>query len=169
MIKRSKKNAILFLAFLYAVGVFMAFSGDLLQDLQSIRYESKIKQTKEIQAITFDCKDWNNLENHKEVKFKKVYYDVVSFRQLNSKIIVKAVKDNSENEFRLICSQLSSKHKSPISEKKDTSVFFKQIIVNQSNNYSFKLLFLLSKSKNFNIIFDLKTISYQNIPLQPPC
>jgi hypothetical protein len=169
MPKKSKKTAIFLLAILYAVVVFMAFSGDLLQDLQSIRYENKINQTKDIQTITFDQKDWNNLENHKEVKFKKTYYDVVSFRQFRSKIIVKAVKDSLENEFRLICSQLSSKYKSPISEKKDTSVFFKQIVVNQSNNYSFKLLFLLSKSKNFNIIFDLKTISYQNIPLQPPC
>jgi hypothetical protein len=169
MPKKSKKIAILFLAFVYAIGVFMAFSGGMLQDFQTIRYENKIKQTKEIHIITFDWKDWNNLENHKEVKFKKTYYDVISFRQMHSKIIVKAVKDDSENEFRLQFSQLSSKHKSPISEKKDFSVFFKQIVINYSNNYYFKLSFINSKTINFNFVFDLKTHSYQNIPLQPPC
>jgi hypothetical protein len=169
MFKIIKKPAVLILTIIYAIGVFMAYSSSLFQDLQYLRYENKIKETNHVQTIIFSEKDWQNLDNTHEIKYNNTYYDVVSFQKINSNIIIKAINDSTESEFRLLYSQLFSKHKIPFSDKKKTSLFSKQIALKEPQANYLKFNFLTVTSRNFNIFFDLKTNSYHQLFLHPPC
>lgn len=168
MFKKNKIVVILIVISLYVTGVFLSYSGDLLAEIQKTRYENQIKKIKLCQTIIFSAKQWQAFSNKKEIKIKNTYYDVISFQKIQQGVVVKMVKDDLENEFRLVVSQILNKHKIPFSEKKDTSLF-KHLLQKQKSSNDVKFDFEIDEIENYNTNFNLKTKSFIDLLFDPPC
>lgn len=153
---------------LYVMGVFLAHSGDLFNEIQNIRYENQIRKIKLSQTIIFSSGEWQTFSNKKEIKYNNAYYDVISFRKYGSEVIAKVVKDEFENEFRLTISQVLNKNKIPTSEKKSTFISI-HLAQKYPLNIGFKINFGIDAIENYNTQFNLKTSSFVNLMYDPPC
>ncbi|MFV8346314.1 hypothetical protein [Flavobacterium sp. ZB4P13] len=168
MFPKNKILVILVVISLYSTGVFLAYSGDLFSQIQKIRHENQIQKIKFSQTITFSWEEWRAFSNKKEIKHNNAYYDVISFQKFRSEVIAKVVKDDLENEFRLVISQIFNKHKTNHSAKKRTFIS-KHLVQKHNINFGFKIDFKSNTIENHNTQFNLKTRSFIDSLFDPPC
>lgn len=168
MILKNKNKTLFILISIYCIGVLLSFSGDLIQQIQDVRYQNQIEKTKKREVLVFSTKEWKYFKNQKEINYKNNFYDVVSHQEVNSKIIATVVKDKFENETRVVISQIFNKHKTPFSEKKKPSSISEHI-AQVYPKIAFKPEFLNYKPSNFDVNFDLKIKSFINLLQKPPC
>lgn len=168
MFPKNKTLIILIVMSLYVTSVFLANSDDLLSQIQKIRYENQIQKIEFSQTITFSSEEWQAFSNKTEIKHNNTYYDVISFQKFHSKVVAKVIKDDFENEFRLLISQIFNKHKTPSSEKK-INFLSKHIVQKNKMNFNFKTNFKIESIDNHNTHFDLRTRSFIDSLFEPPC
>jgi hypothetical protein len=108
---------------MYCLGLFFSFTMFFLQEWQHINYQNQINQTDKIQLLHFTAKDWHATENKREFKINGVYYDVHSISYKENLVVAKVVKDELENEIRLLLTQTFQKQISiPAHKKKGHSL-----------------------------------------------
>lgn len=169
MVKKIKFFRVLIITAMYLVGFLFAFSGDLIQQIQTVRQHNQINKKNLIENISLSLPQWNHLNDKHEIKLDNIYYDVVSHSISGQNVILKAVKDHFESEMRVVFSQVFSKNKLPNSQKKKINFFSGQILVKSQLNSNFKKGFEAILIKNFKSNFDLKTNSFIFLPQKPPC
>jgi hypothetical protein len=167
MFSKNKRLVILIVISLYITGVFFDYSGDLFSQIQKIRRENYIKKIKFCQTRTFSLEEWESFSNKTEIRQNNIYYDVICFQKFHSKVIAKVVKDDLENEFRFMISQIFNKHKAPPLEKKHTFIS-KHIVQKDKINFIFKFNFKIDKIENYETQFNLKTRSFIYSLFEPP-
>lgn len=169
MTKRNQLLSILFVATMYLVGLLFAFSGDLFQQIQTTRHQNQINKINQIELISISLSQWNEFENKHEIKLKDIFYDVVAHSISEQKVTLKVVKDHSENEIRVVFSQVFNKCKCPTSDKKKSNSSIHQIVFEPKSNWFNKSIFTSILIENFKSNFDLKTNAYVYLPQKPPC
>ncbi len=169
MYKKIKNPAIFLILSVYVIGMILAFSGDLIQHIQNIRYRNQIEKIANAETLEFSKTEWNNFSGNHEIHFQNHYYDVISFEQNNKKITAKVVKDSSENKTRVTFVELLKKNKTPISEKKKSNSFSKHVISENKFYYYNKLVFLSEILQNFDGLTSSKTKSFIYLQDKPPC
>lgn len=168
MLPKSKTLIIFIVISLYIAHIFFAYSGDLFSQIQKIRYENQIEKIELSETITFSLEEWQAFSDKTEIKHNNAYYDVISFQKFHSEVTVKIVKDDLEDEFRFVISQLLNQHKTPSSEKKNTFVS-KHLVQKDKINFDFKIDFIIDTIENHSTQFNLKTRSFIYSEYQPPC
>jgi hypothetical protein len=169
MFKKFKILAILSIVFIYIFGVIFTFSGDLISHIQLVRHENQIKKLDLIELLEFTNQEWLPFSDNKEIKYKNNFYDVISVQIIQSKVLVKVVKDNLESKLRLSFLKVFNKNKFPNSDYKKFDFFSKHITISTCTKLIIKTKFLLDIKQNFNIFFQHKTRSYINLLQKPPC
>jgi len=169
MLEKLKKISIFVVISIYILGIFITFSGDLIQQLQIIRHQNQIQKNNKKESIVFTLKEWNHYLDISEIKYKNNFYDVVSIKKSNSNIIVNVVKDDFENKLRITFLQLLNKHKIPLSEKKKAISFSKHFIVSENKVAPSILVLNIIKLQNYDTNHNLKTNSYIKLLQKPPC
>lgn len=169
MYKKIKKPAILLILSVYIIGMILAFSGDLIQHIQNIRYQNQIKKIANTETLEFTQSEWNKFSDKHEIQFQNHYYDVISFQQKKTIITAKVVKDSSENKSRVTFVTFLKTNKTPISEKKKSTSFSKHVLsennffCDNKPNFRFEIL------QNFDGLFSSKTKSFIYLQDKPPC
>lgn len=169
MFRKIKFFRVLFFTAMYLVGFLFAFSGDLIQQIQTLRLHHQINKKNLVENISFTLSQWNDLDDKHEIKIDDIYYDVVSYSINGENVILKVVKDHFESELRVVLSQVFNKNKLPNSDKKKINFFSSQIALELQLNLNFKNGFEEMLNKNFKFNFDSKTSSFIFIPQKPPC
>lgn len=121
MINQKKHKKILStyaMVVMYCLGLFFSFTMLILQEWQHIHYQNQLNQTDKIQLLHFTAKEWNAKDNKREFQINGVYYDVHSISHKGNLIVAKVVKDELENEIRLLLTQAFQKQKSTPTHKK---------------------------------------------------
>lgn len=103
---------------MYCLGLFFSFTLLILQEWQHIHYQNQLNQTDKFQLLYFTIKEWNATKNKREFKLNGVYYDVHSINYKGNLVVAKVVKDELENEIRLLLTQSFQKQKSIPAHKK---------------------------------------------------
>ena len=165
---KNTNKAVYIIISIYCIGLLLSYSGDLIQQLQSIRYYNQIEKTKKSEVLVFSIQEWKSFKGEKEIKYKNDFYDVISYQAIKSKIIAIVVKDRFENETRVTISRIFNKHKIPFSEKKGSNTFSVHI-TQEFQIIASKPEFLNYKPSNFDAFFDLKIKSFTNPLQKPPC
>jgi hypothetical protein len=168
MFPKYKKPVILIIILLNISGVFFVNSGDLFSQIQRIRYENQIKKIQSSKSMSFSLKEWKTFSDKKEIKYKNDYYDVISFQEFHSEVIAKVVKDDLENEFRLLISQIIKKRKTPPLDRK-RSFLSKHLVQKNKINVGFDNDFKINTTENHNTQFNLKTRVFIYSLFDPPC
>ena len=149
--------------------MILTFSGGLIYQIQIVRHQNQIENINNAETLEFSLLEWNKFSDSKEIKFKDNYYDVISFKNIKSKILAKAVKDDFENEFRITFNKIFNKHKSPLSEKKKTNLFSKHILSKNEFICTNKINLFNVELQKFDVIIDFKTTNFINFQEKPPC
>ncbi len=148
--------------------MIFAFSGNLIYQIQVVRHQNQIEKSFNSEILEFSLLEWNKFSDLNEIKFQNNYYDVISFQKINTKIFTKVVKDDFENENRILISKIFKKSKSPLSEKKKSNIFSKHIFL--KNEFIFlNIFFFLTKLQIKNGILSSKTSNFINLQEKPPC
>ncbi len=149
--------------------MIMAFTGDLLKQIQCVRYQNTIEKIKNSEILEFSLSDWNNFSDSNEIKFKNNFYDVISIQKLNSKIFANVVKDKLENELRITFSKIFNKTKIPTSGNKKLNSFSKHVL----SSYEFvrinNLHFPSKKLQENDNFLNSKISNFINFQYKPPC
>ncbi len=147
----------------------LTFCGNLFQKIQNVRYQYQIEKSFKSEILEFSILEWNKFSDSKEIKFKDNYYDVISFENINSKILAKVVKDDYDNEIRITFNKIFNKHKLPLSEKKKTNSFSKHILLKNEFIFRNEIIFFITKFQIKDGILNSKTSSFINVQKKPPC
>lgn len=121
MIPKKKHKKILStyaMVVMYCLGLFFSFTMLILQEWQHIHYQNQLNQTDKFQLLHFTTKEWDTKENKREFQINGVYYDVQSISYQKNWVVAKVVKDELENEIRLLLTQSFQKQKSIPAHKK---------------------------------------------------
>jgi hypothetical protein len=169
MFKKNKKSIIFIIISIYVIGMVMTFTGDLILQIQTIRHQNRIEKIKNSESLEFSMTQWNNFSDNTEIKFQNRYYDVISFKEIDSKIIVKVIKDQFENEFRVSLAKIFNKNKIPFSEKSKSNFFSKHLVSKVEYITFINLDFLLDKLQENNSFLNSKTSNFINFQEKPPC
>ncbi len=167
--KKIKNLAIFFIISIYAIGLVLTFSGDLLNQIQVVRHKNQIEKIANAEILEFSLKDWNNFSESNEINFQNNYYDIVSFEKINSRIIAKVVKDDFENEICVSLAKIFNKSKLPYSKSKKSNSFSKHIPSNKEYIAEYILIISSKKQKNLNEVLTSKTSNFINFQEKPPC
>lgn len=100
MIKSIKTLSVFLIATFYVLQLVFIFSGALIENIQEIRYQNQVSKT-EFSEKVFSLNQWRHIENKREIIINGSFYDVISFKIIGKKVIVNAVEDSFENEFRV--------------------------------------------------------------------
>lgn len=149
--------------------MMISLSGDLVLQIQTVRHQNQIEKIKNAQTLEFSIKEWNSFSDNKEIKFQNNYYDVISFQEIDSKIIVKVIKDQFESEFRVCFSKIFNKSKFPFSDKKKSNFFSKHLLSKKEYIILSHLDFLNDKLRENDSFLDSKTSTFLNFQEKPPC
>jgi hypothetical protein len=169
MLQKTKNIAIFMIISIYCIGMIGSFFGDFLQHYQSVRYENQIQKLENATSLSFTEKEWNAFEDKNEIYHKSEFYDVISNQKINEKIIVKVVKDSTENNFRVVVNQSLKKHKIPVSDSKNSFKFSKHLTSKDDFNIGVKPIFIANIQVNFDSNFNQKTKNFIFIIENPPC
>lgn len=169
MVKKIKFFRVLIVTAMYLVGFLFAFTGDLIQQIQTVRQHNQINKKNLIENISLSLSQWNCLEDKHEIKIDNIYYDVVSRSIVGQNVILKVIKDHFESKIRVVFAQVFNKSKLPNSEKKKINFYSSQIVFESQLNLNFKKGFEAILIKNFKSNFDLKTNAFIFLPQKPPC
>lgn len=167
--KKIKNPAVILIISIYFIGMFVTFSGSLINQIQVVRHQNQIEKIANAEILEFSIIEWNNFSESNEIKFQNDFYDVISFEIINSKIFAKVVKDNFENETRITLSKIFNKTKSPFSEKKKSNSFSKHILSLNEIIGLKNINFPLNKLLNLYEVLTSKTSNYINFLEKPPC
>ena len=121
MIPKKKHKKILrtyAMVVMYCLGLFFSFTMLILQEWQHIHYQNQLNQTDKFQLLHFTAKEWKAKDNKREFQINGVYYDVQSISYKENGVVAKVVKDELENEIRVLLTQTFQKQKSIPSHKK---------------------------------------------------
>ena len=164
------KNLVIFsIISIYFVGMLLTFSGNLIQRIQSVRFQNQIEKIANSKNLEFSLKEWNSFEGANEIAFKNQFYDVVSFKKIDSKIIANVVPDKFENEVRIFLTKILSKTKSSLPEKKKSNSFSKHILSKNEFICPNKKHFYDYKLPIYNSVDNCKTSAFINFQEKPPC
>lgn len=169
MTKKNHFFSILLVTTLYLVGFLIAFCGDLVQQIQTVRHQNQINKINQIEIISISLSQWNQFDNKHEIELDDIFYDVVAHSISGQKVTLKVVKDHFENEVRVVFSQIFNKSKYPTSDKKKSTFSLQQIVCETKPNWLNNNTFASMLVENFKSNFDLKTNSYIYLPQKPPC
>jgi hypothetical protein len=169
MLQKNRIIVVFIILSIYIFGTILSFTGDFIQHFQAVRHQNQIEKIARAQTIEFTFSQWKKFTDTKEIKIENNFYDVVSFRKSNSKIIAKVVKDDFENEIRITFSQIFNKHKLPASGKKKSSPIAKHFNIKLKENVRNLVVLFLKKTSNFDNLTQLKINSFIDLPIKPPC
>ena len=149
--------------------MIFSFSGGLITQIQNVRQKEIIEKNANFEVLNFTINQWNDFNDTEEIKYDNKFYDVVSFKKINSNVIVTAIHDDLENEVRIFISKIYKKSKNPISEKAFSKSFSKHILFkNKLLAFEKSLIFYNS---NRMILFSPidKTSDFNDFIERPPC
>ncbi len=169
MLKKLKIPAIISIVIVYVFSVFFAFSGGFIYHIQWVRYENQIKKLQNTESLEFSNQEWLAFSDNKEIKYKDNFYDIISVQTLQSRVIVKVVKDNLENKLNLAFLKLFNKNKSSNSDDNKFDFFSKHILASTYTKLIKESNFLLDTLQNFVSVFQIKPKSFITILQKPPC
>lgn len=149
--------------------MFLTFSGDLIQRIQSIRFQNQIEKIANSKNLEFSLKEWKSFEGANEITIQNQFYDVVSFKKIDSKIIANVVHDKFENEVSVFLTKILSKTKSSVPEKKKSNSFSKHILPKNEFICSNKTQLYNYKLPIYNNIENSKTSAFVSFQEKPPC
>jgi len=121
MIPKKKHKKILgtyAMVVMYCLGLFFSFTLLILQEWQHIHYQNQLNQSDKFQWLRFTAKEWRAKDNKREFQINGIYYDVKAITYEKNYIVAKVVKDELENEIRLLLTQTFQKQKSIPAHKK---------------------------------------------------
>ncbi len=147
----------------------MTFTRDLILQIQTVRHQNQIKKIENAQTLEFSIKEWNSFSDTNEIKFQNKYYDVISFREIDSKVIVKVIRDTFEDEFRVTFSKIFNKNKIPFSEKNKSNFFSKHLTSKDEFVFSVNIDFALDELLKNERYINIKTSNFINFQEKPPC
>ena len=169
MLKRIKHISIFVIATFYVLQLTPLFSVFFIENIKDIRNKIQISklhlaETKEL-SISF----WNTLPKKKEFKINGIYYDVISYKRTNNKIIAKVIKDSHEDYFRIALDDLFCEKENSHKDKKKV----------QKLNLLVTTLTLHDEDKNTTFLETYYSSNYRKlrgktkkiviITLRPPC
>lgn len=169
MFQKNRIFAVFLILSIYVFGTVLSFTGDFIQHIQVVRHQNQIEKIAKAQTIEFSFSQWEKFTDTKEIKIENDFYDVVSFRKSNSKIIAKVVKDDFENEIRVTLSQICKNQKIPYSDKKKSNTISKHFVSKDKFYTYYTNVIQLEKKSNFKFKANLKEISFIYLPIKPPC
>ena len=108
MIPKKKHKKILStyaMVVMYCLGLFFSFTMLILQEWQHIHYQNQLNQTDKFQLLHFTAKEWKAKDNKREFQINGVYYDVQSISYKKNGVVAKVVKDELEDEIRVLLTQ----------------------------------------------------------------
>ncbi len=149
--------------------MIMTFTGDLLKQIQCVRYQNTIEKIKNSEILEFSLNDWNNFSDSNEIKFKNNFYDVISIQKLKSKIFANVVKDKLESELRITFSKIFNKTKIPTPGNKKLNSFSKHVLFRYEFVRINNLHFLSKKLQENDNFLNSKTSNFINFQYKPPC
>jgi hypothetical protein len=162
-----KKSVGISISLLYILAICFLYSGSLIDRFQEARYEKQILKKHLATTKIFSLKEWNNFPNKKEIKIKKNYYDIVSYKILQNIVITKLIKDTDESKIRVTLTFLFTKTKFPHNKHRTELDKFKVVLCSvyqiQSNSFL---------KPNTNIFDKIKINRYKNLYYsiyKPPC
>lgn len=147
----------------------LTFSGDLLNQIQVIHHQNQIEKVSSAKTLEFTINEWNNFSELNEIKYQNNYYDVISFKKVNSKIVANVVKDKFENETRVTISKIINKSKIPFSDKKKSNSFSKHLFSQNEFICNDILNLFKFKLRKFDRVLCSKIATYINFQEKPPC
>ncbi|MEN9488559.1 MAG: hypothetical protein RL494_824 [Bacteroidota bacterium] len=118
MLKGIKNIAVLVVLTFYVFQLAMVFSNPIIEKIQEIRIQIQVSKIHLAETKTISFSEWNSFSDKKEIKLNHVYYDVLSYKIVSNTVIINAVQDNYENNFKIIFDTLSNKKGIPHSDKK---------------------------------------------------
>jgi hypothetical protein len=151
------------------MGVMVHAVGFLLDNYQTVRQQIIKTNNKNTTTLLFNKTTWNNFDNKHEIFYNNDYYDVISHQQINNSIVVLAIKDSTENHFRIAINQVFKKNKKPIADKTNLFKFFKHLSNNNQNIVCTNPATVHYISHTFDKILIQKTKNYIRILRNPPC
>ena len=169
MLKNIKHTALLSIAIVYVLQLCFIFSGTLIENIQKLRQQNQITKILLAEHKEIPLKEWQQLDNTGEITIDKTFYDVISFKIISKKVILKAVKDDFEREIRISLQDLFNKKKGPYSGKKKSfnPYNYLTIITHKSADFFTRLpIPLLKPSLSY---FQGKTNKIIEFIYRPPC
>lgn len=149
--------------------MFLTLSENLIYQIQVVRHQNQIEKISKAEILEFSLCEWNSFSDLQEIKFQNNFYDVISFKKINIKVVVKVVKDDFENEIRVSFLKILNKFKFPLSDKKKSNSFSKHLLSKNEFICSIKVNIYNSNHKNFDRTLSSKTSSFINFQEKPPC
>ena len=149
--------------------MIFSFSGGLITQNQNIRQKGIIEKNTNFEVLNFTINQWNKFNDTEEIKHNNKFYDVVSFKKINSNVIVTAIHDDLENEVRIFISKIYKKTKNPISEKAFFKAFSKHILLKNNSFVKEKFLIFYNLSRKFLFQPKDKTSGFNDFVEKPPC
>ncbi len=129
MFKKIKYISILSIALFYILQLCIIFSGALIENIQQIRYQNQIAKTHISEEKILTLREWNTLDNKKEIKIHGTYYDVIDIKITPSKVILKVVKDDFESELRISMQRLFNTKNLTSTDKKKCFNFYNYLSI----------------------------------------
>ena len=169
MLNRIKNISIFLVVTFYVFQLLMMFSGTLVERIQEIRNQTQVSKIDLAEKKTVLFSEWEPLKNKKEIKINNIYYDVVSYKISSNKVIINAVKDKYENNFRIVLNILLNKKEAGNSSKKKAYKYYNFISALVNNNYKIETIFsFLPVKQNFNTLN--KDVNKIGLTIyKPPC
>ncbi len=164
-----KKAALYTIISIYCMGVMVTVVAFLLNNYQTVRQEIIKHDQTNTTTLIFTQSAWNTFENKHEILHNNDYYDVISQQQINNNVIVKAIKDSTENHFRIVVNQVLNKHKKPVADKINKFNLLKHLPDTHQSIVCKTPTIVLSISHTFDKIFNQKTKNYIQVVENPPC
>ena len=127
MLKQIKYISIFVIVSFYMLQSTSLFSGSFIENIKDMRYKIQVSKLALTETKEIPISIWNKIEKKKEFKINGVYYDVVSYKENDGKIIAKVVKDTYEHSLKLIIDNLFKDKEHPLKGKKKNSKTFFQI------------------------------------------
>ena len=149
--------------------MIFSFSGGLITQIQNIRQKKIIEKNTNFEVLNFTINQWNEFNDTEEIKHNNKFYDVVSFKKINSNVIVTAIHDDLENEVRVFISKIYKKSKKSIPEKVVSKVFSKHILLKNNSFVSEKSLIFYNSPQKFLLQPKDKTSDFNDFVEKPPC
>ncbi|WP_395055995.1 hypothetical protein [Flavobacterium sp.] len=152
MLNRIKNISIFVVVTFYVLQLCTLFSGSLVERIQEIRMQIQVSKIHLAEKKSIPLSQWNSSHDKKEFKINNIYYDVISFEILSDKVVINAVNDMHENNFRIVLTNLLNKKETPHSGKKKIYKTFHFITTLNNNDYKIESDYkLLSIKSNFYI------------------
>lgn len=169
MLKNIQNIALFFLIGIYIIQLGTQFIGDFAEELQELRRQHKIAKTELIENKKISLAHWNSLEEKNEILLENIYYDVVSYQIKKDLVIVKAVRDTFDGNFKKALKNIIAHKNLSNNGKKKSLKFFSPSVLCET---------LEVQSKNLNSAFDSKPVVFTSIgnankipfsTFRPPC